>query len=56
MHSYERMAHYVKPHFQGSLVNLQHSAVWAAGKKEEIMGLHTQAIERAKQVYFTHRG
>lgn len=50
------MAHYVKPHFQGSLVNLQHSAVWAAGKKEEIMGLHTQAIERAKQVYFTHRG
>jgi limonene 1,2-monooxygenase len=55
LHSYELMARYVKPHFQGSLVNLQHSAAWSADKKEEIMGLRTQAIERAKQAYFTQR-
>lgn len=53
LHSYELIARYVKPHFQGSLVNLQHSSVWSASKKEEIMGLRTQAIERAKQAYFT---
>ncbi len=52
LHSYELMARYVKPHFQGSLVNLQSSAAWSSAKKEEIMALRTQAIEKAKQAYF----
>ena len=52
LHSYELMARYVKPYFQGSLVNLQSSAAWSAAKKEEIMALRTQAIEKAKQAYF----
>ena len=33
LHSYELMARYVKPHFQGSLANLQASAAWSAAKK-----------------------
>ncbi|MBM3224708.1 MAG: LLM class flavin-dependent oxidoreductase [Candidatus Tectomicrobia bacterium] len=52
LHSYELIARYVKPHFQGSLVNLRHSAAWSASKKETIMNLRTQAIEKAKRDYF----
>jgi hypothetical protein len=52
LHSYELIARYVKPYFQGSLANLQHSATWAAGKKNELTTLRTQAIDKAKQEYF----
>jgi limonene 1,2-monooxygenase len=55
LHSYELMARYVKPHFQGSLVNLQGSASWSSKKKEEIMDLRTKAIDKAKQDYTAHR-
>ncbi len=55
LHSYELMARYVKPHFQGSLVNLQGSAAWSSKKKEEIMDLRTKAIDKAKQGYTAHR-
>lgn len=54
LHSYELIARYVKPHFQGSLVNLQGSASWSSKKKEEIMDLRTQAIEKAKRDYTEH--
>ena len=50
------IARYVKPHFQGSLANLQASAAWSAVKKGELMALRTQAIEKAKQEYFTRSG
>ena len=56
LHSYKLIARYVKPHFQGSLANLQTSATWSSQKKEEIMDLRTQAIEKAKQAYFEHSG
>ena len=56
LHSYELMARYVKPHFQGSLANLQASAAWSAAKKGELMALRTQAIEKAKREYFTRSG
>ena len=52
LHSYELIARYVKPHFQGSLANLQASAAWSDQKKGEL-ALRTQAIEKAKQEYFT---
>ena len=55
LHSYELIARYVKPHFQGSLVNLRASAAWSAAKKEDIMALRAKAIDRAKQDYFTHK-
>lgn len=51
LHSYELMARYVKPHFQGSLVNLQRSSAWSSANKEALMALRTQAIEKAKQAY-----
>jgi limonene 1,2-monooxygenase len=52
LHSYELIARHVKPHFQGSLVNLQGSQAWSSHKKEAIMALRTQAIDKAKQAYF----
>jgi limonene 1,2-monooxygenase len=52
LHSYELVARYVKPHFQGSLANLHASATWSAGKKDEIIAIRTQAIEKAKRDYF----
>jgi limonene 1,2-monooxygenase len=51
LHSYELIARYVRPHFQGSLLSLQNSAAWTANKKEEIIGLRRQAIDKAKQDY-----
>ena len=51
LHSYELIARYVRPHFQGSLVSLQNSAAWTSNKKEAIIALRSQAIERAKQDY-----
>lgn len=56
LHSYELIARYVKPYFQGSLVNLQSSAEWSSKKKDEIMGLRTQAIEKAKRDYVERNG
>lgn len=54
LHSYELIARYVRPHFQGSLASLQSSATWTAAKKDEIMDLRTQAIEKAKRDYVEH--
>ncbi|GIX46968.1 MAG: monooxygenase [Candidatus Tectimicrobiota bacterium] len=56
LRSYELIARYVKPYFQGSLVNLQTSAAWAAQKKDEIVALRRQAIEKAKQDYLARSG
>jgi limonene 1,2-monooxygenase len=56
LHSYELIGRYVKPHFQGSLTNLQTSAAWSSTKKGELMDLRTQAIEKAKRAYFTRSG
>jgi limonene 1,2-monooxygenase len=54
LHSYELLARYVKPHFQGSLANLQHSARWTTGKRDELIAHRTQAIEKAKRDYVEH--
>ena len=53
LHSYELIARYVKPHFQGSLTHLQASQAWSSARRGEIMNLRTQAIEKAKRAYFT---
>ncbi|PON10517.1 LLM class flavin-dependent oxidoreductase, partial [Candidatus Entotheonella serta] len=52
LHSYELIARHVKPHFQGSLVNLQGSQAWSSSKRDVIMASRTQAIEKAKKAYF----
>lgn len=54
LHSYELIARYVRPHFQGSLANLRASAAWASEKKDELIGLRAQAIEKAKRDYVEH--
>ena len=56
LHSYELIGRYVKPHFQGSLTNLCSSAMWSSAKKDEIMDLRAQAIEKAKRAYLTRSG
>lgn len=55
LHSYELIARYVKPHFQGSLANLRTSAMWSSAQRGEIMDLRTQAIEKAKRDYAEQR-
>jgi limonene 1,2-monooxygenase len=55
LHSYELIARYVKPHFQGSLANLRTSAAWTADKQSEIIALRAQAIDKARQDYTAHR-
>ena len=51
LHSYELIARYVMPHFQGSLVNPTASANWSASKKDELVSMRTRAIDKAKQDY-----
>ena len=55
LHSYELIARYVMPRFQGSLVNLSRSQAWMAGKKDELEALRTKAIDRAQADYAERR-
>ena len=55
LHSYELIARYVMPRFQGSLVNLSRSQAWVAGKKDELEALRTKAIDRAQADYAERR-
>ena len=51
LHSYELVARYVMPQFQGSLVNLRASEAWASEKADELKTLRNQALERATRDY-----
>ena len=51
LHSYELIARYVMPHFQGSLVSLSNSQRWSSAKREELQSLRTKALDRARQDY-----
>lgn len=55
LHSYELLARYVKPHFQGSLANVRTSQAWSSAKQEEILSLRTQAIDKARRDYAAHK-
>ena len=54
-HSYELLARYVMPHFQGSLVNMKSSQAWSSDKKEELQALRRTALNRARQDYAERR-
>ena len=54
-HSYELLARYVKPQFQGSLVNLTTSQAWATDKLAEIKANQKLAMDRAKRDYLSRR-
>ena len=47
MHSYELIARYVMPHFQGSLTNLQISQKWSEEHRDELQSLKTVSIDKA---------
>ena len=51
LHSYELLARYVMPQFQGSVVRAAASNRWATERKEVLVSGRTRAIERAHQVY-----
>ena len=51
MHSYELIARYVMPHFQGSLTNLQISQKWSEEHRDELQALKTVSIDKAISDY-----
>ena len=55
LNSYEMMARYVMPHFQGSLTGLEISNQWSRDRTEEMMAARTGAIDRARQAYVQQR-
>ena len=55
LHSYELIARYVMPRFQGSLVSLSRSQAWSASRKEDLQALRTQSLDRARADYESRR-
>ena len=51
LHSYELIARYVMPKFQGSLTSLENSVAWSVAKKAELVALNVKALDRAKEDY-----
>jgi limonene 1,2-monooxygenase len=49
--SYELLARYVMPRFQGSLAGVEASAKWAAGRAQDFRARAAQAIEDAHRSY-----
>ena len=56
LHSYELLARYVMPRFQGSLIGIQTSQKWASGIKETLVERRREAIQRATEAYETRSG
>ncbi len=56
LRSYELMARYVMPHFQGSLAGLHVSNQWARTRADTTRESMAQAVDRAKQAYQARRG
>tara|TARA_B100000945_G_scaffold121457_1_gene96557 strand:- start:214 stop:1374 length:1161 start_codon:yes stop_codon:yes gene_type:complete len=50
-HSYELLARYVMPQFQGSVKALNNSMQWSRNKSEELQKMRTEALEKAKSDY-----
>jgi limonene 1,2-monooxygenase len=51
LRSYELMARYVMPHFQGSLAGLQGSNQWARGRADHTREAMAHAVDVAKEAY-----
>jgi limonene 1,2-monooxygenase len=56
LRSYELLARYVMPQFQGTAVSTAASNRWAAEHKETLVSGRVRAIDRAKQSYAQSRG
>ena len=55
LNSFELLARYVMPRFQGSLVGLENSNQWAKSRQETLVQGRTRAIDKAHQVYADSR-
>ena len=51
LHSYELLARYVMPRFQGSMVNLEASQKWAADRRHEMMAVRNKSLKKATTDY-----
>ena len=56
LRSYELMARYVMPQFQGTVASTIASNQWAAERKDTLVAGRTRALDRAKQVYADRQG
>ncbi len=55
LHSYELLARYVMPRFQGALENLTASANWSIKKRDELNSGRMKALENAKNAYLSKK-
>ena len=56
LNSYELLARYVMPHFQGTAMSTMASNLWAVERQETLVSGRVKAIDRARQVYAERRG
>jgi limonene 1,2-monooxygenase len=56
LHSYELLARYVMPQFQGSVVSTAASNRWASERREDLTAGRARAIEQARQDYAARVG
>jgi limonene 1,2-monooxygenase len=52
LHSYELLARYVMPRFQGSLVGIQASNQWASERKDALQANRIAGLKRATEAYY----
>jgi limonene 1,2-monooxygenase len=55
LHSYELLARYVMPRFQGSLAGIQASNQWASERKEALQANRMAGLKRATDSYYGQR-
>jgi limonene 1,2-monooxygenase len=55
MRSYELMARYVMPHYQGSLVGIEASRQWTSERKEALQANRIAGLKRATDSYYAKR-
>jgi limonene 1,2-monooxygenase len=55
LHSYELLARYVMPRFQGSLAGIQASNQWASERKEALQANRMAGLKRATDAYYSQR-
>jgi limonene 1,2-monooxygenase len=53
LHSYELLARYVMPRFQGSLTGIQASNQWASARKEHLQANRLAGLKRADEAYYS---
>lgn len=56
LRSYELLARYVMPHFQGSLSGIIASRDWASTRRDTMQAGRLAGLQRATDSYYAHRG